>query len=1261
MKSFIFSIIIFINFLSFNFLYSQNQRVKIQWGSDTIFNQNNYLVVCSGFDFEFKQPFYYWEGNNISLSYTINDLAYEKVTEFERNFILTNNFLIDTVFHFDYSNSTDLNVAKTRFKVSLFKKTDQGIFKLNSFQLVSIPNSSTKDFNKRKRGGNPQNSVLSDESNKWHKFYVSKDGFYKITYDDLKSLGYFPEKDGFNSFHLFGNASGVLPELNSDYKDEDLVQNSVQYVGSEDGVFNTNDYILFYSPGPNIIDFSSDSLYVRRLNYYSNSSGYFLTRSTTIQPKTITIKNYLNQTPTFSSNIKDVYAIHENEDTSLVYAGKRWYGELFDYVSKKTFEFNSFNTELQDVVISVSGATNAKNFGSYVNVYLDAQFIGKINLTSVSSEYIRVGNSFKLDNQPGFKNVVLELVRNSPDVKFFLDKIEINARKANIEESSFAFFTDKKAINKGLTAFTVSNVSNTSNVVVDVTDTRVIYFISSQIQGNSILFHDSTNQLSRYKLLNYSAINNINSGFFSVSNQNLHGVDLIDMIIVTPELFKDKAIELRQIHSNEGLRVQVVTTEEIYNEFSSGTVDPTAIKQFARCIYKKQLNNPGDRLKYLLLFGDGTFDPKNRIKGNNYFIPTYQFDASEDFLSAMVSDDYFGMMDDNEAISGFDLMDISVGRMLISNNQQADQMIAKIKKHMNDSDNQLEWMSKVVIVADDEEGGYFLNNDTEPQSNLINKNHPEVNIIKLYSDAFQQVSTAGGERYPSLNEKIDKTIYQGCLVMSYVGHGGPSGAAEERFITIDQISAWENLNRLPLFVSSTCEFTKYDDPTRISAGEVMYLNPKGGAIALMTTTRPVFFGVNTISGDAFYKNVFQRDTETNQSLTFGEIFRRTKNQSGSSSNRRSFTLIGDPALKIKFPELTIVLDSINGVSKNTFKDTVKALSKLEISGFVSDNQNQIILKDGIVDVVVYDKPVDNVTLGQNVDSPIIDFKSQTSILFKGRATVKNGRFHTSFILPKDINYQYGNGKISVVSNQNLSYGIGKFDSLLIGGLANSLGQDTIGPSITMSFDKTKNISNGIVSSKPTLYITLSDESGINVSGAGIGHQISLVTDDDLSLIKDLSDFYISDMDTYKSGKIEYPITNLSPGKHKIALKAWDVMNNSSTKELEFYVSNTTDLSLERILNYPNPFTTNTKFYIEQNKQTGNLKEVKLEIYTIGGKLVNKFEKTDFVLDRNFTPVFDWNGTDLYGDKLAKGVYIYRVTLVDESGKSISKNEKLVIF
>ena len=426
----------------------------------------------------------------------------------------------------------------------------------------------------------------------------------------------------------------------------------------------------------------------------------------------------------------------------------------------------------------------------------------------------------------------------------------------------------------------------------------------------------------------------------------------------------------------------------------------------------------------------------------------------------------------------------------------------------------------------------------------------------------------------------------------------------------------------------------------------------------MTTTRSVYFGVNTATGTAFYNNVFERDANM-EPKTFGEIVRLTKNQSGSNDNKRSFTLIGDPALKIALPRLKVVTDSLNG-QPYAIIDTIKALGKVTIKGHIEDFYGNVQSNfNGYVLPSIFDKTKNFNTLGQDDTSPVINYELQRNVVYKGKSTVTNGTFAFTFIVPKDIALSYGLGKISYYAFNNSIDASGVDTSFSIGGIDPIGVLDAVGPSVDLFLNDDKFIDGGITDATPVLFAKIFDENGINTVGNGIGHDLTAIIDENTAESINLNDYYSSDLDTYQSGTIRYELPELTEGTHSVSLKVWDVNNNSSLTKINFLVRPSENAAINHLYNYPNPFTSNTKFMFEHNQSCDNM-DVQIQVYSVSGRLVKTIlEKVQTVGFR--TEGLNWDGKDDFGDKLARGVYIYRLSIKTDSGETAQKTEKLVIF
>ncbi len=1160
-----------------------------------------------------------------------------------------------------------------------FVKVNGQAHRIDGFDLEMVKgvvNSSNSSLAK----GFVANSVLKDGSGEWYKISVSEDGIYKIDRSFLENLGVDVDNLNPQNLNIYGNGDGILPKLNSAPRTDDLAKNAIQVIGESDGTFDEGDYILFYGWGPHRWYADGTNAFYQERNVFSDVSCYFIN----IDPgqTSLRVENSFNSPNAVTHNVDSYsfYDIHEQDAVSLVNGGSRWYGELFDGADlTRTFVFNVPNIVTSSPArYEVSIGSNTGNSGGTSQSYsINGNSLFSTTLPS-GTDYGRSTVNFEYTNPTSIMPLRVDIVRNSPDILTYMDRITLNARRSLDFYGSQMLFGDLESIGTGNVAeYTIQNVP-TNGFVWEVTDRHQPWLFNGTNTGGTYTFQADADTLRRFVVSNGSDFKTP-TAIGAVANQNLHGLEQADYIIVTHKLFLSQAERLANLHREQGLVVHVATTEQIYNEFSSGMQDATAIRSFAKMFYDRGNTLPGPKLKYLCLFGDGTYDPKNRVPNNNNFIVTFQFDrnnTTEDHIGMMPTDDYFGILDDDEAISSSDLLDIGVGRMLVSDLQMGKELVDKVEHYMkngsgiystantNCSDDEYsstfgDWRTKYVLIADDEENNYFLKYDVEPQYEYVSDTLPEMNCEKIYLDAYTQIATAGGERYPDVNEAITSRIERGALLVNYVGHGGEVGVAEERVITVPMIQDWRNIDVLPLMVSATCEFTKFDDPDRVSAGEWASLNPYGAAIALMTTTRSVYFSVNTNIGEAFIREVFQRDADM-LPRPFGDIIAATKNEVGGD-NKRSFTLIGDPALRLALPNLSIQTDSINGISPAVFTDTIKALSKVTVKGHVND-LNGVLASgfNGVVYPTVYDKPRENQTLSNDgAASPVYTFETQNNKVYSGKASVVNGAFEFTFIVPKDINYSIDFGKISYYAENGSTDAFGYDSSFLIGGLDPNGIADNQGPDIDLYINDENFVSGGITDETPILIADVFDENGINTVGNGIGHDILAILDGETGNPIVLNDYYTSDLDSYQSGQIRYNFTTLEPGLHTLTLKVWDVNNNSSEASLEFIVQEKEEMALEHVLNYPNPFTTYTEFFFEHNQVCSQL-EVQIQILTVAGNLVKTINETVHT-DGFRSYGIPWNGLDDFGDQLAKGVYVYRVKVKTPDGETADKTEKLVIL
>ncbi|MEE4215861.1 MAG: type IX secretion system sortase PorU, partial [Bacteroidales bacterium] len=593
-------------------------------------------------------------------------------------------------------------------------------------------------------------------------------------------------------------------------------------------------------------------------------------------------------------------------------------------------------------------------------------------------------------------------------------------------------------------------------------------------------------------------------------------------------------------------------------------------------------------------------------------------------------------------------------------------VINKIRDYLNPL-NTGPWKTTIAVVADDEDENIHMN-DSDKLAELIAEEEPSFNIEKIYLDSYKQLTSISGQSYPGALKAINDRVNSGCLILNYSGHGNETGLAHERVVTAETIGSWTNKGKYPAFVTATCEFSRFDDidinsgsgeiSQKTSAGELALLNPEGGAIALFSTTRIVFASHNYTLASNLYAHAFDRDDQ-GRGLTMGEIMRRAKVNT-AAYNKRNFTLLGDPALRLAWPwQGRVITDSINGISISSFNDTIRGLSELHITGHINDSDG-LLMEDlnGYLHPVLYDKPYVMTSLANDGGTPFT-FMADDRVLFKGKTEVVNGRFSLTIFVPRDIDYNYGPGMLRYfASGENSDY-LGYYDDMTIGGLANPSISDTTGPVIRLFLNDTLFRDGGISDPNPVLIAHLSDPSSINTAGTGLGHDIVARLDNDISNSIILNSWYVNDVGTYKSGKIIYPLDRLERGEHSLTLKAWDNFNNSSTASLMFFVRDEEGLVLNKLINYPNPFIHSTDISVEHNRPDEFI-EIIINIYTTGGELVKSIKTAEHSGGYRINPI-RWDARNNNGARVAAGIYIYNVLFRTDSGETARVSGRMIIL
>jgi len=1134
------------------------------------------------------------------------------------------------------------------------------------------------------------NSVLAN--GEWYKIGITKTGFHRIDKTLLAKMGLNTAVINPKNIRVYGNGGQMLPELNSAFRYDDLEENAIQVIGEGDGKFDDNDYVLFYAHDANqwINTGSKSNLRFRpNKNIYSDTSFYFI--NVDISPgKRIANVASISNTPNKITSTYDYYNFSEQNLINFVKSGRQFYGEYFDVTNNYGFYWQDGNFVVGDTIYSeVTMAGRGANGGVYQITGAGLNFTtstGPVNVGDYLADYVDVQTKESKSLLTDPNAISLDISKLTSNCIAWLDKIIVNARRNLVITSKQFQFRDSRVTAPGnICSFNLSNSLSEQPVIWNVTNRINPYVQQYNTNGNNISFNANADSLNNYAVFSGSDLY-VPTFVAKVANQNLHSLQQADYVLITHPMFVSQAQRLGALHQQrEGLSYVVVDVDQIYNEFSSGRPDICGIRDFIRMLYSRNIAS-GKQVKYVALVGDGSYNNIDRnLTTNSNVIPTYQTLDSKSFLNSTTVDDFYGLMDPNEGLNAESVgsIDIGVGRLVCKTLVEVTNVIDKIENYYKgDASFQIQdtppencnavngstmgdWRNWAVYVADDGNESIHMS-QADQLSSIINSAYPNYNIDKIFLDSYQQFSTPGGQRIPDAASDLLRRFRKGALFINYTGHGGEVGITDERILDVPTINDFTNFNNLPLFITATCEFTRYDDPSRTSAGELCLLNPKGGAIALLTTCRLAFSSTNFVLNTTVMNNIVKKLSDGKQPA-LGDIVQKTKSSLGQSIYYANFHLIGDPAMPLAYPQQRVITSKINNnLVTQTSIDTIAALAKITISGFVADTSgNKLSNFNGLVYPTVFDKEQNVTCLINDPDSYYITpgnpftFNLQKNILYRGKAQVTNGDFSFSFIVPKDISFAIGPGKISYYATNGIIDAAGSTKNVRVGGISKNPVTDNEPPTLSLYLNEKGFVNGGTTNEKPIMYASLIDSSGINTVGTSIGHDITLVLDENGNKPIVLNDYYEANLNSYQSGKIRYPFEQLPEGNHRLTFKAWDIQNNSSVITADFIVESSAELALKRVLNYPNPFTTNTKFYLEHNQACNPLK-ITIQIFTISGKSVKTIQKE--VVCEGFRPEgIEWDGKDDFGDKLARGVYIYRLAILNTDNKKAEKIEKLVIL
>ncbi len=1104
-----------------------------------------------------------------------------------------------------------------------------------------------------------QNSLLAE--GEWVRFSIPENGMYRLRGSDLQAAGLSINGIPSEQIHVAAFPGGPLPQELGEGAPPGLRELAILVLDGNDGVFNPADVIVFYAEGPDKIHGSPDGASFE-YNPYSRQNYVFVGISPA-ESKRTTVLGAMSAAGPGITSFRDA-AFYKDSENNLLRSGRKWYGQRLQSGQSASVAF-----DLPDLVpgsnVTLTSAVMAQSFSpATFTLTWGGGIIGEQNVDAVpdflnppsnnpyrfSTKGREVISSFSFPAGTGNGQPLVTIGYSGSGGGRSIgypDYLLVEAERSLILRGPSLVFSGS---GPGIYSL---QFSGTAPLIWDISDFYNAQSIVSESTAGQTTFSESRNDIRRYAAFVPAGLP-IPEADGPVTEQNLPGAPSADLLIVTHPDFLEAANTLAAHRRSFSQRnVVVATTEMIYNEYSGGRQDVSAIRNFARELYLK------GSLEHVLLLGKGTFDYLGILSVNVNFVPTYQSRNSLEPLDSYASDDFFGFLETGEGsweevAGGNHTLDAGVGRLAVTTPEEANQLVAKIIRYDLDRNTLGAWRSRLVFVADDEDFNLH-HRQAERLATFSDTTYIPFRNQKIYLGAFPQESGAGGQTIPEARDAIDRSVREGALVVNYTGHGGESGWAQEQVLTRQMIREWNNRDRLPLFVTATCEFGRHDNPNEASGGELVVNMPNGGGIALLSTGRPVFSSSNFSVNRAFYENVF--DFQDGKPPAFGDIFRKTKNESIDDAidiNRvgnRNFTLLGDPSQRLAYPRAMVRLSGLTADGQST--DTLKAGSTIIMETEVLNSTGSRDLSfDGTADILVTDKPVDR----QTIDQPVFNYQTRENILFRGKATVSQGRAVFTFVVPRNISQKSGNGRIQLYARHEQGDAIGGSDSVFVGGTSAIPPADDTGPDISVFFGDSTNTSRTDVNDNTLLFVRLEDESGINISGFGVGNSLTASLDGKEYA---LNEYYTADRDNYQAGWAVFPLSDMEKGPHVLTIKAWDVYNNSNELVVNFSVADPGTLVLKNVMNYPQPVETETTFRFDHNR-AGETLEVE---WTLLGSRGQYIEKRAFLIEDSPSRVelTSW-GPERTDKNLVPGIYFYSIVVRSTlDGATAKKYQKLIFI
>ena len=1097
------------------------------------------------------------------------------------------------------------------------------------------------------------------------KIQVSETGVYAIPYDTLQAWGLNPQ-----NVRVLGYGGVMLNENFSLSRWDDLPSVPIYIYTGTDGVFGSGDYILFYAQGATGWSFSGGH-WRHTQNVYSNY-GYYFVSDTAGEQKIIDTATAATGTTVNDVEWFEDYRVHERDSVNLVDVtgvsggGREFYGDqMYPQKPRKTISFSMQNVITDDenrqmcCFADVAAASSqVSNFRfSLANTSATATTKG----ISVSDFYTKAEcDTVTFYAQPtttGTQSVSVYFDNSASGANGYINYIELTApcrltMQGNQMPISNTYYYKQNVLTRFLLSGATSNTQ-----IWRVTDGVNIQQMPTETVDGKLAWTGTNTDAEKYIALNINASNwKTPTKIGVVSNQDLHALSNIDYVIITPQEFLTQATKLAQKHEEvDNVTWAVVTDQQVYNEFSSGTPDVSAYRWFMKMLYDRAGNNKTLRPKNLLLFGNASFDNRQllRTSGTSKLL-VYEALNSTVETKAYACDDYCGFLDDNAGLDSkgtfYDVraqMRIGVGRLPIKTETEAEEVVNKICTYM-DNQSMGKWKTQLCFLADD--GDHALHVQTaDGGAERVRLKNPDFVINKIYLDAYTQEVNAAGESYPLAKNQFDNLMSNGILFFDYSGHGGYNNITNELFMTLRDIQNMTNANQGMWFLA-TCSFSHFDAGHR-SAAEEAVINPVGGAIGVMSACRTVYATQNTVINRNFCDTLFGHKDVFNYNMTIGEAAYIAKNLTGRDDNKMAYVLLGDPGVRLVYP-------TQYQVKTTTKMDTIHALSIQNIEGYIqAADGDTASWFNGKVEITIYDK-MQTITTRDNDETDDskkvkVTYNDYPFTLFAGQTDVVDGKFSFTFMVPKDIRYNYGNGRIVYYAydNDTKEEGVGHFEDFVIGGSSTVEVADSIGPDINVYLNNAAFVDGGKTHENPHFYAEIYDENGINTVGTGIGHDLLLVVDEDPNQTYILNEYFTAQSNSYQSGTISYKMFEMTEGQHALTFRAWDLLNNSNTATLNFQVVKGLEPNIYKVISYPNPVqqSENLNIQIEYDRPD-DIITTKILLYDLNGRLVYSYEQ-------NGTTGITWN---LGTIGLSQGIYIYQVNIKTQTSSFVSKAGKIIV-